>query len=114
MTDRTGQIKQWLEDVTYRPGWSVTFAGVLRGQVWINVNLTEPNVCDPGTDFQTSPEFPVSDTVETRREFLDWVLDVCIPGVEIHERYEWFRVNGKHWRDPHALGMPAFATDFDR
>lgn len=107
-------IKTWLQDVTYRPGWSVDFAGDLTRGLYITVNATEPNVCSPGEEFHTSPLFRVPDEVVTREQFLDWVLDVCIPGVEKHERYEWFRVDGKHWRDPHAPGMPAFATDFAR
>jgi hypothetical protein len=105
-------IKGWLKDVTYRPGWSVNFAGQLRGDLYITVDATEPNVCNPGEEFHTSPLFRVPAEVLTREAFLDWVIDSCIPGVETHERYEWFRIGGRHWRDPHAPGMTAFATDF--
>lgn len=106
------EIKEWLKGVTYRPGWSVEYAGKLfDGRSYITVSATEPNVCDPSQSFHTMPLFQIPEGI-TREAFLDWVLDVCIPGVEMHERYEWFRVNGQKWRDPHAPGMPAFATDF--
>ncbi len=112
MSLRDADIKMWLEDVTYRPGWSVDFAGHLRQGSYITVQATEPNVCNPGEPFRTSPLFRVPDEVVTQEQFLDWVIDTCIPGVETHERYEWFRIAGRHWRDPHAPGMPAFATEF--
>lgn len=105
--------QEWLAGVTYRPGWSVKPAGELNGHEYIVVTATEPDVCDPGQEFRTSPLFAIPEHVTTREAFLDWVLDVCIPGVEQHERFEWFRVNGVKWRDPHAPGMPAFATNFE-
>jgi hypothetical protein len=103
----------WLVGVTYKPGWSVKFAGPLNDdRLWINVFATEPDVCNPGQTFSTAPLFCVPDDISTRAELYNWILDVCIPGVETHERYEWFRIDGQHWRDPHAPGMPAFAVDF--
>lgn len=108
--DTESCIRQWLEGVTYKPGWSVEYAGEFRGAHYINVHATEPNVCKPGEVFRTAPLFRVP---EPREQFLNWVLETCIPGVEAHERYEWFRINGQHWRNPHAPGMPAFATEFD-
>lgn len=105
-------IEQWLEGITYRPGWSVRYAGELSGgRRYVTVYATEPDVCNPGETFTTSPLFLVPENI-TQRQFYDWLLDVCIPGIEAHERYEWFRIHGQHWRDPHAPGMPAFATEF--
>jgi len=103
-------IEQWLQGVTYRPGWSFEYAK-WSGEHCIVVNASEPDVCNPGETFETSPLFRVPDDL-TREQFLDWVIDTCIPGVETHERYEWFQIDGEHWRDPHAPGMPAFATKF--
>lgn len=104
---------EWLQGVTYKPGWAIEYADPWRGEDYIIVRATEPDVCNPGKVFHTSPSFRVPDEVVTRQQFLDWVIDTCIPGVEAHERYEWFRVGGQHWRDPHAPGMSAFAVDFE-
>jgi hypothetical protein len=113
-------IRTWLKDVTYKPGWSVDYMGNVDGTDYISVHAAVPDVCIPGGTFHTSPLFAVpvtfavfpDDTPLTVDQFFDWILDTCIPGVEQHERYEWFKVGGHHWRDPHAVGMPAFATDF--
>jgi hypothetical protein len=111
MTNVSTEIKEWLADLTYRPGWSVSYAGELQQGHYITVDATAPDVCNPGEVFCTSPLFLVPQGI-TREKFYDWVIDTCIPGVETHERYENFRVAGKCWRDPHAPGMPAFATEF--
>jgi hypothetical protein len=105
-------ISAWLSGVTYRPGWEIRPGGYCDGSQWVIVWATERDVCKPGEDFQTGPLFRVPEEVTTRAAFLDWLMDVAIPGVEQHERWEWFRVDGKHHRDPHAAGMPAFATKF--
>lgn len=106
------EIREWLKDVTYRPNWEVNYAGGFVNNKYVTINASEPDVRDPSIPFQTSPLFLVPEDV-SRDEFYDWILDFCIPGVEQHERYENFRINGKPHRDPHAPGMPAFATDFN-
>lgn len=103
-------IQDWLRGVTYKPGWTIEFAGQHEGNAYIVVRATEPDVCNPGEIFTTAPLFKVPENI-TREQFYDWIIDVCIPGVETHERWEWLRINGGHWRDPHAPGRPAFATD---
>jgi hypothetical protein len=105
-------IKIWLKEVTYlRSGWSFDFAKRKDG-LHVLVNATEPDVCNPGEEFTISPGFRVPDEIATRQQFFDWILDTCIAGIQTHERYEAFRVAGRHWRDPHAAMMPAFATSF--
>ena len=105
-------ICAWLNGVTYRPGWGVRFGLRLDdGRAYVVIEASEPDVCNPGGTFTTAPLFRVPDGI-TQSDFYDWLIDVCIPGVEQHERWEWFRIDGKHWRDPHAPGMPAFTTDF--
>jgi hypothetical protein len=59
-----------------------------------------------------SPErriFPVGGRVRVPRiaddredRFWTWLHDVAIPDLERHEISEWFKVDGKLWRDPHA------------
>ena len=114
MADREAEIQEWLRPITLKPGWRVEYAGSLPQGHYITVWATEPDVCNPGEVFTTAPLFRVSEEITTSAQFYDWLIDVCIPGVETHERWEWFRVNGEKWRDPHAPGMPAFATDFMR
>jgi hypothetical protein len=99
----------WLCGVTYKPGWAIRHAGVFGGDEYIVVEATGPDSNDPGGRFSASPLFKVPDGV-SREQFYDWIVDDCIPGVECHERWEWFRVGGVKWRDPHASSMPAFAT----
>jgi hypothetical protein len=107
-------VEEWLRGVTYRPGWSVQYAGSVDNNEYVTVRAAAPDVCVPGATFTTAPLFRVPDEIVTRTQLLDWVIDTCIPGVEAHERYEWFRIDGQHWRDPHAPGMPAFAVDLEQ
>lgn len=107
----TATIGDWLQGLTYKPGWEVRDAGRADGHHYITVRATEPDTNNPAGQFSTSPLFRIPEGV-TQEQFYDWILDVCIPGIETHERWEWLRINGQKWRDPHAPGMPAFATDF--
>src|SRR4029077_16367895 len=105
-------IVAWLHGVTYKPGWEIRSGGFSGGHQYVIVWATEADVCKPGEAFHTGPLCQVPDEITTRTQFLDWLMDVAIPGVETHERWEWLRVDGKHHRDPPAPGMPAFAHDF--
>ena len=105
-------IEDWLRGVTYRPGWSFRSGGLADGSQYVIVLATGPDVCDPGKRFVAGPLFRVPEDIPTRTQFLDWLVDSCIPGVEEHERWEWFRIDGRRHRNPHAPGMPAFAVDF--
>jgi hypothetical protein len=81
-------------------------------RIYLSIHATEPDTNNPEhSRFSATPLFQVPDTIETPEQFYDWILDVCIPGVDTHERWEWFRVGGKPWRDVHAPGMPAFSVD---
>lgn len=106
-------VKEWLTGITYRPGWEIRTGGLHGDDQYVIVWATAPDVCEPGKAFQTGPLFRMPVDITSREQFCDWLMDVCIPGVEQHERYEWFRVDGKHHRDPHAPGMPAFAVNFE-
>jgi hypothetical protein len=106
------KVEAWLDGVTYRPGWKISCGGFVDGRQWIIIHATGPDVCEPGKLFKTGPLFKVPEDI-TKEQFYDWIIDECIPGIEQHERYEWFRINGHHHRNPHAPGMPAFAIKFD-
>jgi len=110
---RSETVQDWLQGVTHRPGWTIASAGEVDGGAFITILVTEPDTNNPaGGEFQICPLWRVPDEVHTRDQFYDWILDICIPGIDTHERWEWFRVGGEKWRDPHAQGMPAFAVDF--
>jgi hypothetical protein len=113
MTDNVTEstLNGWLKGVTHRPDWVIKYAGNVDGDHYVTVRATEVDTVTGGV-FVTSPLFRVPAEMCTAAQFYDWLLDVCIPGIDTHERWEWFRVGGVKWRDPHAPGMPAFATDF--
>jgi hypothetical protein len=104
-------IVEWLSRLSYRPDWKISYAGRLEHGQYIVILATGQDSHELDGTFRAMPLFkiPVGITCE---EFYDWILDTCIPGVDTHERWEWFRVDGQKWRDPHAPGMPAYATDF--
>ena len=114
MTDRADTITSWLTGVTHRPGWAISYAGPSHdGRQWVSILACDRDTNNPEHgEFSAMPLFQVTDDIDTREKFLDWLLDVCIPGIDTHERMEWFRVNGKPWRDVHAPGRPAFQVSF--
>ena len=106
---------EWLKPLSHRPGWEIKPAGRAIGGLYIVITASgqdSNNPNDPTKRFTAGPVFAVPSTIKDAGQLYDWILDECIPGIETHERWEWFRVNGKKWRDPHAVNMPAFATDF--
>jgi hypothetical protein len=120
MTEKAAiRITDWLVGVTYKPGWEFSYAGTLTdGRVWITILATDRDTNNPQHGlFEALPLFEVTPDIDTREKFMDWLLDVCIPGIETHERWEWFRDDGKPWRNVHAPDMSAFATsreEFDK
>jgi hypothetical protein len=100
-------IAAWLHGVTYRPGWLIHPGVGTDVIIW----ATGTDACNPDGTFEAGPIFPVPERITSREQFLDWLMDECIPGIEQHERMEWFRVDGEKHRDPHAPGLPAFAHD---
>lgn len=51
--------------------------------------------------------------VQTDEDFLDWNLSVLI-WFSAHETREWFKVDGKPWRDPHNVYNPdVFNPEFE-
>jgi hypothetical protein len=105
-------LKEWLAPVTHRPGWQIEAAGHVDGTDYITILAVGQDTNDPTKWFRTSPLFRVPKDIDTPTQLYNWILDVCIPGIDTHERLEWFKVDGQKWRDVHAPGMPAFATDF--
>jgi len=104
-------LREWLRPVTYRPGWEIRSYRLSRG-LCIIIKAIGEDTNDPQKQFSASPLYYVPDEIFTPDQLYDWILDVCIPGIDTHERWEWFRVDGQKWRDPHAPHMPAFAVNF--
>lgn len=102
--------KTWLEEVTYKPGWSFE---LLYGYGSSNSNglplyngmnlviraaVSESNTGDPILIVHT---FPINE-VQTRDEFLAQVL-YCVIKVETHEAMEYLKAGGVRVKNPHPF-----------
>jgi hypothetical protein len=110
------QIVELLQEVTYRPGWTITAhrhhlgsyvlidAEVLDSEKWdkrvpVDVNYRLGNTTRVGVRACVPPAH------QTPKEFYDW-LEWRLSKVEIHEMREFFMVGGKPWDSPHKRVQP--------
>lgn len=102
------QLKEWLAQVSYRPGWSLalrcTDGGVELFIAASVINAEDPDHC---TTIQSRILIPHRYAEEmaaigSPERFLAWVGD-CLMRMEAHEHLEFFRYQGRCVKDPHPL-----------
>lgn len=97
----------WLKEISYRPGWSFRLeepwgSNASMGGAVLYVDAHVPDTKPPHDQIFISHSFllPPPGLLDQRESFIDWVLQCC-DLVDRHERYEFFKVNGERWRNPH-------------
>lgn len=103
---RLTEFSRAIARVEYKPGYEVSVeAGNHEGP---HLRIYAP-VIDAYTYEPTFLDIhsPLADVAAieglTTDQFFQW-LDARLQRVALHEHAEWFKVDGKAWRDPHAEG----------
>lgn len=92
--------------MTYRPGWRIVFREIGdRAEVQVNYEVLD-SVNQTIRPLSVAKQIPFgmdqfSGPVE--EVFLAWLV-AFFGEIELHERDEWLRVNGKRLREPHPVG----------
>ena len=103
------EVEDWLVGVTYKPGVTFTAehsapaATVVVRFAADDVRRTEFTPDGPKLDtimLTHRLTLPARSTVYDRRSFLQW-LRHSLGTIELHERDEWFLVDGRRMYDPH-------------
>lgn len=96
----TKEIKDWLQRVTYKPGWKFkAYDGDWEGQ-HIVITTVVPDSYNPGQNvvLDVHSMLPPIPSVDYLNRWLTWRLG----RIEIHEMREFFKVDGQIVFDPHA------------
>ncbi len=97
----TEQLQEWLDQISYRPDFKFSIyeheASVLL-QIRYNVIDSRDGKSTRTMLAQNSLNIEFFDF----NDFVEYVLK-CINKLEYHETLEFFKVNGKHWKDPHEV-----------
>lgn len=99
----TGVLNNIIKNkVRYLPGWTIKVEeDEFEGQ-YLVIRADVPDAYHPEQTMTLNivSHFPPMFDSGNFFDFLSWRLRQ----IAIHESMEWFRVNGKPWVDPHALG----------
>lgn len=96
----TPQIVALLQDVTYKPGWSVAvYDGRHEGQHCV-ITTRQVDAYNPESTTDLEVHSPLPPCIDGPA-FLDW-LAWRLGRIENHEMREWLRVKGHPWSDPHG------------
>jgi hypothetical protein len=99
-------VRSVLAQVTYRPGWEFRIAEDPYEGLAVWVVAPVENSYQPGTTTDLGIEtFVPLASLAGPEQFLEWLLARLVR-LETHEAMEWFKVNGKPFRDPHAARTP--------
>lgn len=110
-------VTEWLELVTYRPGWRFELArypqeehhGHYVGRLWVRFKCDDTyGRYSPryGDQFEVVANYLVPTYLcEDQRRFYTY-LHRCITETEMHELDEWFKVGGRLVSNPHDPNDP--------
>lgn len=100
---RTDEIEATLRRVSYKPGWRFTVDDRMHDdEVTIVLQHDTPDVNDPENIITvTTLTRGLRETYSNEEILLRGVVPKLIRQMEYHEIDEWFKIDGKHVRDPH-------------
>lgn len=102
------ELEAFLKTITYKPGWrfSLIVPDLPKDPVLLEIVAKVPNAYDPKKLIEIVNKryilydlYPF-DTYDWHDEFADFIYRVVVD-LEVHEVKEFFKVAGKHHRDPH-------------
>lgn len=103
-------LNDLLKPITHRPGFTLE---VHPGHWWnqwnrnttpppcIGLSMTVVNTYHPEKTIPLSMHQTVPTFLVTVEDFFDFNLGLCM-WFDMHECREWFKIDGKPWRDPHG------------
>lgn len=96
-------LEHELTRVSYRPGWTFKLYPHEHEGTWIAIEFEVVDAYHPDKMQRQCVRSPIPAFLETPEEFHRWLLWRLIRQ-EIHEAGEFYRVDGKVFRDPHREG----------
>lgn len=97
-------LRELVDELSYKPGWTFTLEDVDRGQgsegLTLCILITTPNAYDHEQRRSVMHYMPVPPAGYNRRSWQRWLLDQVLL-VEGHEACEFFVVAGEHPYAPH-------------
>lgn len=117
------ELADLVASTTYRPGWDLELADVIRGQGCAGLTLTITtntiNSYPPHERMMVRHLFAVPPAAYNRTSWMRWLFE-CFHQVELHECMEFFTVAGeKPFAPNHGPGWDPYlvtqlSTDLDR
>ncbi len=98
------QIWEWINDLSYKPGWKFTlnYRSTGRHSIWVTAKVQHSTTLEWVTfDFERLIPRSVYDDLDG---FLTWIEDITLEA-EFHELREFLRFKGHLVNDPHAKLM---------
>jgi len=108
------QVTEWLELVTYKPGWRFELApmdnsdlvGHYVGRLWMRFKCEDTYGRRLGSQMEVVSNHLVPEYLcDNQRNFYTY-LHRCILETERHETDEWFKVGGRLVSNPHDSNDP--------
>ena len=104
LTAGVDEVTDWLEGVTYRPGWTFDVEpGPKQTTLVVRAAAADSR---GGTPLVVTHRFslPGRAVVNDRASFIGWLRHV-VGKVELHERDEWLLIDHRRIFDPHAIDL---------
>lgn len=97
-------VEEWLEGVTYKPGWTLDVESGPKHTVLVVREATSDSRGGQPLVVTHRFQLPSRAVVGDRHSFVGWLRHV-IGKVELHERDEWLLVDHRRLFDPHAIDL---------
>lgn len=93
------EIQNVLDRVAFLPGWTFTLVHGRDEGMQVRIQGAVENSYNPGENVLLDiPRY--LHTVYSETDLLEWLLHQ-VKRIMIHETLEWFKIDGKPYRDPH-------------
>lgn len=94
-------IVAFLQTITYKPGYQLRAWIAEGGIVRFSVRVSLPDSENPKESNTVAAECSFHPTDVYKKEHILDDIDRFLRNFELHEMYEWFRVSGTRYRNPH-------------
>lgn len=108
ISDAVRRYNDWLEDVTYRPGWKLEIRQHDFHHPYLQVKAPVEDSYRPGVEIIVTHTSPMWPDITDRSTFLHWLRD-ALYRIEVHESAEWLR-----WSTGAEAGRPIFDPHQER
>ena len=106
MSLSAAELAELVAQVTYRPGWEITYHQSApewpADEHMLRIVATVADSTDPERETTLSVWSPLP-PFQSAQDLYEWIA-WRLRRIEVHESREWMRVAGAVWSDPHKDG----------